>query len=272
MSEMKACLNQATLLTANLETFIGAASAAKFDAVELRTEKVEEALKRKGKAELSELIRSSRLEVVGLNALENFTLDELQFAKAMDQANEMMRICNVIGSKRIVAISAPTLPGLKEQDAVERTKVGLRRLAHLGSEYGVGVCFEFLGFKSRSIRTLEGSWRILKELTSSQVNLVIDTFHFYVGGSSLDSLGKIPVERLSVVHVNDVKRKPTDQLSDGDRVLPGEGDADPKPLIDRLRTKGYEGPLSVELFREEYWKQDPLSVARRARQSLGNFL
>jgi len=269
---MKACLNQATLLTADLETFVRAASAAEFDAVELRTEKVRESLKRREKAEVSELIRSLGLEVASLNALESFTLDERQFAKAMDEAKEMMRICDVVGSKRIVAISAPMLSGLREQDAIQRTKVGLEKLARLGSEYGVNVCFEFLGFKSRSVRTLEESWSVLKELPSNQVNLVIDTFHFYVGGSSLDSLEDVPVERLSVVHINDVERKARDELRDGNRVLPGEGVMNPKTLIDRLRAKGYAGPLSVELFREDYWKQDPMSVARKARQSLDKFL
>jgi len=269
---MKACLNQATLLTANLETFVRAASAAEFDAVELRTEKVRESLKRREKAEVSELIRSSGLEVASLNALESFSLDERQFAKAMNEAKEMMRICDIVGSKIIVAISAPMLPGLQEQDAIERTKVGLEELARLGSEYGVNVCFEFLGFKSRSVRTLEESWSVLKELPSNQVNLVIDTFHFYVGGSSLDSLEDMPVERLSVVHINDVERKARDELGDGDRVLPGEGVMNPKTLIDRLRAKGYAGPLSVELFREDYWRQDPMSVAKKARQSLDKFL
>jgi len=269
---MKTCLNQATLLTSDLETFVRVASSAKFDAIELRTEKVQESLKRKGKAEISELVRSSGLEVVSLNALESFSLDERQFMKTMDDAKEMMSICDVIGSRTIVAISAPTLPGLTDQEAVERTRFGLEKLVRLGSEYGVNVCFEFLGFKSRSVRTLEESWHVLEELPSGQVSLVIDTFHFYVGGSSFDSLEEIPAERLSVVHVNDVEQKTCDELRDGDRVLPGEGVMNPKMLIDRLRAKGYAGPLSVELFREDYWKQDPLSVARKARQSLDKFL
>jgi len=269
---VKTCLNQATLLTADLETFVTAASTAKFDAIELRTEKVQESLKRKGKAEVSKLIRYSGLEVASLNALENFSIDRRQLAKMMAQAKEMMRICDAIGSKTIIAISAPMLPNMKEHDVAQRTKASLEKLAQLGSEYGVNICFEFLGFKSRSVRTLEESWRTLREPALSQVNLVIDTFHFYVGGSSLDSLQDVPVERISIVHINDVEQKPHGELRDGDRVLPGEGVMNPRLLVERLRAKGYAGPLSVELFREDYWKQDPLSVARKARQSLDRFL
>jgi 2-keto-myo-inositol isomerase len=269
---MRACLNEATLLTSDLETFIKVAKDAEFEAVELRTEKVQESLKRKGKTELSDLIRSTGLEVVSLNALENFSLDERLSAKMMDQAKEMMRICDIIGCETIIAISAPMLPGIREQEIVARTRVALEKLVHLGSEHGIDVCFEFLGFEPRAVRTLEESWHIVKDLTSSRVNLVIDTFHFYVGGSSLNSLEQIPLDRLSIVHINDVEEKPLSELRDGDRVFPGEGVMNPKLLIDRLKTKGYSGPLSVELFREDYWKQNPLSVARRARQSLDTLL
>lgn len=269
---MRTCLNEATLLSSDLETFIKVAKEAEFEAIELRTEKVQEILKRKDETALSAIIRSTGLEVVSLNALEAFSLDERESAKMMDQAKEMMRICDIIDCKTIIAISALKLPGMRDQEIVARTRSALEKLVQLGSEHGIGICFEFLGFESRTVRTLEESWHIVKELTSSRVNLVIDTFHFYVGGSSLNSLEQIPLDRLSIVHINDVQQKPPSQLRDGDRVLPGEGVMNLKPLIDRLRTRGYTGPLSVELFREDYWKQDPLFVARKAKQSLDRLL
>lgn len=145
-------------------------------------------------------------------------------------------------------------------------------MVDLGSEHGINVCFEFLGFKSRCIRTLEEAWHVVRGLASDRIHLVIDTFHFYVGGSSLDSLEQTPTQRISIVHINDVEQKPREKLLDGDRVLPGEGITNPRLLTDRLKMRGYVGPLSVELFREDYWEQNPLSIARKARQSLEGFL
>jgi len=269
---MKSCLNQATLLTADLETFLKAAKVARFDAIELRTDKVQENVRRKGRSETSDLVRSSGLEVVSLNALENFSIDRPQFPKMMDQAKEMIEACEIVGCRTIIAISAPLLSGLKEQEAIERTRDALEKVVDLSSERGINVCFEFLGFKSRCIRTLEEAWQVVKGLASAEVHLVIDTFHFHVGGSSLGALEQTPTQRISIVHINDVERKPPEELLDGDRVLPGEGVTNPRLLTDRLKARSYAGPLSVELFCEDYWKQDPLYIARKARQSLEGLL
>ena len=43
----------------------------------------------------------------------------------------------------------------------------------------------------------------------------------------------------------------------------GEGIADLPRVIANLRTIGYRGPLSLELFNHELWSQDPASVVRR---------
>ena len=42
----------------------------------------------------------------------------------------------------------------------------------------------------------------------------------------------------------------------------GEGIADLPRVIANLRTIGYRGPLSLELFNEILWAKDPLEVCR----------
>ena len=43
----------------------------------------------------------------------------------------------------------------------------------------------------------------------------------------------------------------------------GEGIADLPRVIANLRTIGYRGPLSLELFNRALWEQDPAEVVRR---------
>ena len=50
---------------------------------------------------------------------------------------------------------------------------------------------------------------------------------------------------------------------DEDRVMVGEGIADLPRVIANLRTIGYRGPLSLELFNRSLWEQDPSTVIRR---------
>ena len=81
------------------------------------------------------------------------------------------------------------------------------------------------------------------------------------GGGSVDDLLTLPGDRLSCFHINDVPATP-DPLTqtDADRVMLGEGIADLPRVIANLRTIGYRGPLSLELFNPTLWEQDPAEV------------
>ena len=70
-------------------------------------------------------------------------------------------------------------------------------------------------------------------------------------------------DRLACFHINDLPAEP-DPLTqkDEDRVMIGDGIADLPRVIANLRTIGYRGPLSLELFNSQLWEQDPLHVAK----------
>ena len=53
-----------------------------------------------------------------------------------------------------------------------------------------------------------------------------------------------------------------------DRVMLGEGIADLPRVIANLRSIGYGGPLSLELFNRTLWEHDPAEVARRGLDRL----
>jgi sugar phosphate isomerase/epimerase len=45
-------------------------------------------------------------------------------------------------------------------------------------------------------------------------------------------------------------------------VWPGEGHLDLRRYLTLLREIGYDGWISLELFRKDLWSRDPLEVAR----------
>ena len=51
-------------------------------------------------------------------------------------------------------------------------------------------------------------------------------------------------------------------VTDADRVYPGDGLAPWEQIVATLKSIGYEGMLSLELFNRGYWEQDPVDVAR----------
>ena len=94
--------------------------------------------------------------------------------------------------------------------------------------------------------------------------MVADVFHMIRGGGSVDDLLQLSGDRLANFHINDVPASP-DPLTqtDYDRVMVGEGIADLPKVIANLRSIGYRGPLSLELFNRDLWEADPEVVVKR---------
>jgi len=55
---------------------------------------------------------------------------------------------------------------------------------------------------------------------------------------------------------------PRETIGDRDRVYPGDGIAPLTQIIRDLYANGGRAFLSLELFNPNYWKQDPLEVAK----------
>ena len=61
---------------------------------------------------------------------------------------------------------------------------------------------------------------------------------------------------------------PREQLQDKDRVYPGDGVAPLKQVLTHLNNMSGEKILSLELFNQDYWKQDPLTVAKTGLEKM----
>ena len=116
---------------------------------------------------------------------------------------------------------------------------------------------EFLGFVD-GIKNVASAWAIASGTGDPRATVVADVFHMIRGGGSVDDLLQLTGDRLANFHINDVPAQP-DPLTqkDEDRVMVGEGIADLPRVIANLRTIGYRGPLSLELFNRDLWEEDP---------------
>jgi 2-keto-myo-inositol isomerase len=94
---------------------------------------------------------------------------------------------------------------------------------------------------------------------------VIDSFHFYAGGSTIAMVEALDPNLIYVFHINDAENLPREQLRDKHRLLPGLGILPLRELIAAFRKIGYDKVASVEIFRPEYWERDPFDLAKDAR-------
>jgi sugar phosphate isomerase/epimerase len=93
--------------------------------------------------------------------------------------------------------------------------------------------------------------------------VVLDAFHIYRGGGSDEDILKLRGEQVSIFHIDDVPEdgRTRQELADGDRVYPGDGILNLVGMLKMLTTIGFSGPVSLELFREDLWTEDPFTVA-----------
>jgi 2-keto-myo-inositol isomerase len=266
---MKYAINQATLMKTPMEDFLSGISQAGFEGVELRRDETFKYLESHTVPELNDLLQKYKIKPITWNAIELFSLcSEAEFHKMLDYTERLMKIGREIGCDTIIAVpSFIEFPGaMKEEEIIKRTVGRFKILRKLANQFSFKLAFEPLGPPNNSVRKLDLAAKILKYAEEDgfpKSGLVVDTFHFFVGENPLESLKEVK-DRLWLIHVNDVLSKQLDLVSDSDRVMPGEGSF---PLVDfanTLKSIGYDGYISVELFNQDYWEQNFNEVANKA--------
>ena len=263
---MKIALNGATTMHADLATDIKAAGAAGFDLIEIWAAKLREFLKSSSVADLKTLIDENNLEPYSINSIEHITFrNAADYAKIRAETEELSRIAAEIGCPYVVVVPGK-LPknAAKEEIAKESVRV-LNELADIAGKYNVGLAFEFLGQSDCSVQTLDFCREIVEEVNRKNVGLVIDTFHFYAGSSTLEAIETLDPDKLFIFHINDAENLPKEELTDAHRLYPGTGILPIKEIKERFDKIGYDRMVSIEIFRPEYWNEDPFEVARKAK-------
>jgi sugar phosphate isomerase/epimerase len=171
-----------------------------------------------------------------------------------------MEMVAAIGGKRIAAPAA----GVKGDKPLDLFMAGerYRELLELGRKTGVMPQLEFWG-ASDVLWHIGQTLMIVSVAGDKDGRILPDVYHMFRGGSSFDTLNLIDGSLIDIFHFNDyLSSKPRKEQNDSDRVYPGGGAAPFKDIISRLRMMGGEKVLSLELFNEVYWKEDPLIIAK----------
>ena len=272
---MKLALNGATTMKADLETDIRAAAAAGYDLVELRSNKLYDYLETKTVDDLKALLAETGIGVLSINTLEHITWrSDEDYAAIKEECAKLSEISQAIGCPYVLSVPGALRQGPKtDEETIEESVRVLNELADIAESYGIKLGFEFLGEAGNSVTTLDLGSKIVELVDRESVGNVIDTYHFYAGSSSFDALENLDPAKLFIFHINVAEDLPKDQLNDSKRLYPGEGVlpiGEMNAILDKI---GYDGPASVEIFRPEYWEQDPFEVAVKAKlaaeQALG---
>ena len=263
---MKIALNGATTMHADLVTDIKAASAAGYDLLEIWSAKLYKFLETSTAADLKGLLIEHDLEPYSINSIEHITFRTPEdYAGIKAECETLSKVAGEIGCPYIVVVPGKLPDGATKGNVVEESVRVLNELADISEPHGVSLAFEFLGQTDCSVQTLDLCNEIVEAADRPSVGNVIDTFHFYAGNSTLGAIDSMKPEKLFIFHINDAEPRPREQLTDANRLYPGTGILPIKEIKEHFDKIGYDRMVSVEIFRPEYWAQDPYEVARKAK-------
>ena len=263
---MKIALNGATTMHADLTTDIKAASKAGFELIEIWAAKLREFLKTNTVADLKTLLEENNLEPYSINSIEHITFRNAEdYAKIKAETEEFSRIAGEINCPYVVVVPGKLPENATEAEIIDESVKVLNELADIAEKHNVGLAFEFLGQTDCSVQTLDLDKKIIEQINRENVGLVIDTFHFYAGNSSFEAIETLDPEKLFIFHINDAQDLPKENLTDAHRLYPGEGILPIKEIKKRFDKIGYDRMVSIEIFRPEYWNEDPFEVAKKAK-------
>jgi 2-keto-myo-inositol isomerase len=270
---MKLALNGATTMRADLAADIRAASAAGFDCLEIWASKLRSFLKTNSTTELKSLLDEHGVEPYSINSIERITFrDAKGHARLLEECEELCRIASAINCPYIVVVPSPLPDGKSWDEVVEESARVLGELGRIAEAQGVALAFEFLGQPLCSVQTLGQAAEIVGRMERENVGLVLDSFHFYAGGSNVEEIATLDAQKLFIFHINDAEDLAREKLEDRHRLLPGLGILPLQEITSALRLIGYDRVTSVEIFRPEYWERDPQELAREAHESVKRVL
>ena len=264
---MQIALNGATTMQADLAADFHAAKAAGFDFLEIWAAKLRAFLGDHTSSELNVLISETGVPPLSINSIEHVTFrDEFAYRAIKDECEELSHIAAMIGCPYVVVVPGK-LPasGAGRAEVIEESVRVLTELCKIAARHDVALAFEFLGQADCSVPTLDLAHEIVRTANQPNLGLVIDSFHFYAGGSTIEMVEALDPNLIYVFHINDAENLPREELLDKHRLLPGLGILPLRELIAAFRKINYDKVASVEIFRPEYWERDAFGLARDAR-------
>lgn len=265
--KFKFCLNTSTISGQRLgvEKYIDITARAGYDAIEVWIGDLRAYMKDgKTLGALKKLASDAGVDVVNAIGFAPWMTDDDEKRKAgFAQMKEEMEIMAALGCTRIAApaagISAP--PDLYK--AGERYKA----LLELGRQTGVTPQLEVWGASPFS--HLGQALMVAAVADDPDAHILADVYHLHRGNSGFDCMKLLDGKVVDLFHMNDYPGSiPREQLQDKDRVYPGDGIAPLKQVLTHLNNMSGEKILSLELFNQDYWKQDPLTVAKTGLEKM----
>lgn len=220
-----------------------------------------------GPREVGAMVRDHGLTITLFQPFRDFEgLPEPHRSRAFARAARKFDLMNQLGTDLVLVCSSvhPAAMG-----GIDRMAADFHDLGDLARAHGVRVGFEALCW-GRHVNDHRDAWEVVRRADHPHVGLILDSFHTLGRGIDPDTIRRIPGDRIFFVQLADAPAIPMDLLywSRHFRNMPGEGDLDVTAFMRAVTATGYAGPLSLEIFNDQFRAGLPRLVAQDGQRSL----
>lgn len=218
-------------------------------------------------AEIGAMIRDHGLSIEIFQPFRDFEgLTGARRTKAFDRAERKFDLMQELGTELVLVCSsvAPDAVG-----GIDRAADDFRELGERAAKRGLRVGYEALAW-GRHVNDHRDAWEVVRRADHPNVGLILDSFHTLGRKLDPETIRRVPGDRIFFVQLADAPLIEMDLLywSRHFRNMPGEGDLDVTAFMRAVMATGYRGPVSLEVFNDQFRGGQPETVARDGYRSL----
>lgn len=169
----------------------------------------------------------------------NFARAERKFDLMQELETDLLLICS--------NVSPASLGG------IDRAADDLRALGERAAARGLRVGFEALAW-GRHVSDYRDAWEIVRRADYPAIGVILDSFHALAPALPTRAIRSIPGDKIFLVQLADAPKLELDILSWSRhfRSFPGQGDLPVAEFMEAIAATGYAGPLSLEIFNDQF--------------------
>jgi 4-hydroxyphenylpyruvate dioxygenase len=185
----------------------------------------------------------------------NFARVERKFDLMQELQTELLLICS--------NISPASLGG------IDRAAADFRELGERAASRGLRVGYEALAW-GRHVNDYRDAWEIVRRADHRSIGVILDSFHTLAPSFPVSAIQSIPADKIFLVQLADAPKLGLDVLSWSRhfRCFPGQGDLPVVAFMEAVQATGYSGPLSLEIFNDQFRSGSAVRTATDGLRSL----
>ena len=252
-------------ISGNLREKLGAIAAAGFDGIEIFEQ---DFIAYDGSPrDVGNMIRDHGLDITLFQPFRDFEgLPEPLRTKAFDRAERKFDLMQDLGTDLVLVCSSchPQSMG-----GIDRSAADFHELGERAAKRGLRVGYEALCW-GKHVNDHRDAWEIVRRADHDNVGIILDSFHTLARGIDPKSIRSIPGDKIFFVQMADAPLITMDLLywSRHFRNMPGEGDLAVTDFTRAVMATGYQGPLSLEIFNDQFRGANTRQVAADGYRSL----